>query len=132
MSDETGIKNNAEANNYGTDIPAFVLILVAIAAIAALIVSIVALATIRGTLEDVRDALRGSVAASSEAALASERADKAERSAALSREYAVSAFFQTQVEWSKHGVIIQSPLEHHDPIPDEAYTQHDNYVETQE
>ena len=58
-----------------------------------------------------------------------ERADKAERSAALSREYAVAAFFQTQVEWAKRGVMIQSPLEHHDPIPEKAYQEHEAYLE---
>lgn len=80
------------------------------------------IAAMRQDVNDARDAIR-------DASIAAERADKAERSAALSREYAVSAFFQTQIEWSKRGVRIYSPLEEHPPVPAEAYEDHDAFVD---
>lgn len=143
MSDETGVTdledarpqngkpaNNAEASASvsTSDLPLVLLILIVISFVFAT-VALIALSFVLRELSDVMDEVQESAIA---VELAEERADKAERSAALSREYAVSAFFQTQVEWAKRGVVIESPLEHHDPIPEEAYIQHDTYLEEAE
>lgn len=59
----------------------------------------------------------------SDAVLAAERADQAAAASTLAREYAVAAFYQTQMEWAKRGVELQPRLGHHEPIPTEAYEQ---------
>lgn len=133
MSEKSGVNNaSATAEVRTAEVPVVLLVLV----ILALIVGTFAVAMLwvmRNELDATTRSLEGNVAmlqqARNDLAVASERAEKAERSAALSREYAVSAFFQTQVEWAKRGVVIQSPLEHHDPIPEAAYDAHDNYLE---
>lgn len=62
---------------------------------------------------------------SADAAVAAERADKAERSAALSRLYAV----QVYPELNRLGYPVNTPAGTHDPVPPEAYANHDHFVE---
>jgi hypothetical protein len=65
----------------------------------------------RGDLENIRVLIEGSAAAASQsavnAALAAERADKAERSAAINREYAVQVFPQL----NRMGFPVRTPGE---------------------
>jgi hypothetical protein len=90
--------NTAQASIVGDR---FGWIVALVIALAALILSVMVMATIwglRNDVENIRGLVENSAASASQAAVqsavAAERADKAERSAALSREYAVQVYPQ--------------------------------------
>ena len=104
-------------------------------AILALVLAVIMVLTVRSMsndLENVRGLIENSAAAASSSAissaLAAERADKAERSAAISREYAVQVYPQL----NRLGYPILSPGEEGHPIAQpEDYERLDKFAEIQ-
>lgn len=108
-----------------------VALLIGIAALILAIMMIVAVRSMSTDIENVRGLIENSARAAAqsavEAALASERADKAERSAALSREYAVQVYPQL----NRLGYPIMSPGEENHPAAQvEDYQRLQNFVES--
>lgn len=62
------------------------------------------------------------------AGLAADRAERAERSAALAREYAVTTFAETQSVLAEHGMSIEGPFGHHKPVPEAVYESYDRQL----
>lgn len=100
--------------------------------LAALIVALLAIFSVWRATDRISDALQSmgslsSVAIESarNAAVASERADKAERSAALSREYAIQVYPQL----NRLGLPLKTPGEEHEPNPQWALDAYQHFVE---
>lgn len=101
--------------------------------IVALVIAVALLVTvwsISRDVESVRSLIENSAASASqsavEAALAAERADKSERSAALSREYAIQVYPQL----NRLGLPIKTPGEEHEQNPQWALDAYDQFVES--
>jgi hypothetical protein len=102
--------------------------IVALVCAAALLVSVWQIGqSVETALGAIQNAAANSTQSAIEAALAAERADKAERSAALSREYAVQVYPQL----NRLGYPIMSPGEENHPaaLP-EDYERLDHFAET--
>lgn len=118
--------SQSSANVYGDRVGLIALIVGIIALIVALFVAFT-LRSIWNDVQQARSAIESAVGQVTQsavnAAVAAERADKAERAAALSREYAT----QVYPELNRLGYPVHTPIEHHAPIPSEAYKDHDNF-----
>lgn len=62
------------------------------------------------------------------AVAAAERAERAETTTRLGREYIVTTFAEIQRELAVNGMSIEGPMGHHEPVPDKYYDQWDQYV----
>jgi len=120
----------AQASIVGDKFGLFALV-VAIVALVCAAVLLVSVWQIGASVESALGAIQNSAASSSQAAvdaaLAAERADKAERSAALSREYAVQVYPQL----NRLGYPVLTPGEEGHPaaLP-EDYERLDRFAET--
>lgn len=63
-----------------------------------------------------------------ESVAAAERAELANATTRLGREYIVTTFAEIQRELAKHDLSVEGPMGHHAPVPDELYDWWDAYV----